>query len=90
MPLPAEDNIINLKVIMSLGAFNILVCEQNCNIADIKIQGTKEQPTFVNLVLRVTNIFHSFLCFRYKWVCPDARSTNSYISPSERFHCLKC
>lgn len=50
MLLPAEDNIINLKVIMSLGAFNILVCEQNCNIADIKIQGTKGQPTFVNLV----------------------------------------
>ncbi|XP_029702157.1 vacuolar protein sorting-associated protein 13C isoform X2 [Takifugu rubripes] len=39
MPLPAQDNIINLKVMMSLGAFNIMVCEQNCNIADIKIQG---------------------------------------------------
>lgn len=90
MLLPAEDNIINLKVIMSLGAFNILVCEQNCNIADIKIQGTKGQPTFVNLVSRGTNIFHSFLSLRYKWVCPDARSTNSNISPSERFHCVKC
>lgn len=46
-PLPAENNIISLKVIMSLGAFNVLVCEQNCNIADIKIQGTKGQLKMV-------------------------------------------
>lgn len=38
-PLPAENDIINLKVVMSLGAFNVLVCEQDRNIADIKIRG---------------------------------------------------
>lgn len=45
--LPAEDDIINLKVMMSLGAFNVLVCEQNRNIADIKIQGRKGRPAAV-------------------------------------------
>lgn len=45
VPLPAENNIINLKVVMSLGAFNVLVCEQNCNIADIKIQGRTSRPS---------------------------------------------
>ncbi|XP_059213226.1 intermembrane lipid transfer protein VPS13C isoform X2 [Centropristis striata] len=36
---PAKSDIIDLKVMMSLGAFNVLVCDQSCNMADIKIQG---------------------------------------------------
>ncbi|XP_068584903.1 intermembrane lipid transfer protein VPS13C isoform X2 [Cebidichthys violaceus] len=36
---PAESDIIDLKVMMTLGAFNVLVCDQSCNMADIKIQG---------------------------------------------------
>uniref|UniRef100_A0A8C3A5N3 Vacuolar protein sorting 13 homolog C n=1 Tax=Cyclopterus lumpus TaxID=8103 RepID=A0A8C3A5N3_CYCLU len=36
---PAESDIIDLKVLMTLGAFNVLVCDQSCNMADIKIQG---------------------------------------------------
>ncbi|XP_030582249.1 vacuolar protein sorting-associated protein 13C isoform X2 [Archocentrus centrarchus] len=36
---PADSEVIDLKVAMALGAFNVLVCDQSCNIADIKIQG---------------------------------------------------
>ncbi|XP_042336914.1 vacuolar protein sorting-associated protein 13C-like, partial [Plectropomus leopardus] len=35
---PAGSDIIELKVMMTLGAFNVLVCDQSCNMADIKIQ----------------------------------------------------
>ncbi|KAM8893527.1 intermembrane lipid transfer protein VPS13C isoform 2-T2 [Spinachia spinachia] len=36
---PAGRDIIDMKVTMTLGAFNVLVCDQSCNMADIKIQG---------------------------------------------------
>ncbi|XP_061103082.1 intermembrane lipid transfer protein VPS13C isoform X2 [Conger conger] len=36
---PSDGDVIDLKIIMQLGAFNILVCDQSCSIADIKIQG---------------------------------------------------
>ncbi|KAK5873459.1 hypothetical protein PBY51_018496 [Eleginops maclovinus] len=36
---PEGSDIIDLKVMMTLGAFNVLVCDQSCNIAHIKIQG---------------------------------------------------
>ncbi|XP_049911811.1 intermembrane lipid transfer protein VPS13C-like, partial [Epinephelus moara] len=35
---PADSDIIDLKVMMTLGAFNVLVCDQSSNMADIKIQ----------------------------------------------------
>uniref|UniRef100_A0A8C3A3N4 Vacuolar protein sorting 13 homolog C n=1 Tax=Cyclopterus lumpus TaxID=8103 RepID=A0A8C3A3N4_CYCLU len=35
----SSHDIIDLKVLMTLGAFNVLVCDQSCNMADIKIQG---------------------------------------------------
>uniref|UniRef100_A0A673C0P7 Vacuolar protein sorting 13 homolog C n=1 Tax=Sphaeramia orbicularis TaxID=375764 RepID=A0A673C0P7_9TELE len=36
---PVDTEVIDLKVMMNLGAFNVLVCDQSCNMADIKIQG---------------------------------------------------
>uniref|UniRef100_A0A8C7JHE6 Vacuolar protein sorting 13 homolog C n=1 Tax=Oncorhynchus kisutch TaxID=8019 RepID=A0A8C7JHE6_ONCKI len=36
---PSDGDVVDLKVMMRLGAFNVLVCDQNCNMADIKIQG---------------------------------------------------
>ncbi|XP_051973520.1 intermembrane lipid transfer protein VPS13C-like [Xyrauchen texanus] len=36
---PSDGDIIDLKVNMQLGAFNVLVCDQKSNMADIKIQG---------------------------------------------------
>ncbi|XP_051507279.1 intermembrane lipid transfer protein VPS13C-like isoform X3 [Myxocyprinus asiaticus] len=36
---PSVGDIIDLKVNMQLGAFNVLVCDQKSNMADIKIQG---------------------------------------------------
>ncbi|XP_071369482.1 intermembrane lipid transfer protein VPS13C-like, partial [Centroberyx affinis] len=36
---PSDSDIIDLKVMVTLGAFNVLVCDQSCNMADIKIQG---------------------------------------------------
>uniref|UniRef100_A0A673C176 Vacuolar protein sorting 13 homolog C n=1 Tax=Sphaeramia orbicularis TaxID=375764 RepID=A0A673C176_9TELE len=35
----SNTEVIDLKVMMNLGAFNVLVCDQSCNMADIKIQG---------------------------------------------------
>ncbi len=40
---PADSEVIDLKVMMMLEAFNVLVCDQSCNMADIKIQGTESQ-----------------------------------------------
>uniref|UniRef100_A0A8D2ZU04 Vacuolar protein sorting-associated protein 13C n=1 Tax=Scophthalmus maximus TaxID=52904 RepID=A0A8D2ZU04_SCOMX len=36
----SSHEVIDLKVMVTLGAFNVLVCDQSCNMADIKIQGT--------------------------------------------------
>ncbi|KAM8876931.1 intermembrane lipid transfer protein VPS13C isoform 3-T3 [Synchiropus picturatus] len=36
---PASGDVIDLKVMTSLGTFNILVCDQSRNMAEIKIQG---------------------------------------------------
>lgn len=38
---PADSEVIKLKLMMALGAFNVLVCDQSCNMADIKIQGRR-------------------------------------------------
>ncbi|XP_077935392.1 intermembrane lipid transfer protein VPS13C isoform X2 [Halichoerus grypus] len=35
----SEDDVFDLKVIAELNAFNIFVCDQKCNIADIRIRG---------------------------------------------------
>lgn len=37
--LAADSQVIDLKVMVTLGAFNVLVCDQKSNMADIKIQG---------------------------------------------------
>ncbi|CAL8243628.1 unnamed protein product [Lota lota] len=39
MGAAADTDVIDLKVVMQLGAFNVLVCDQSCSMADIKIQG---------------------------------------------------
>ncbi|XP_062245681.1 intermembrane lipid transfer protein VPS13C isoform X2 [Platichthys flesus] len=55
---PADSDVIDLKVMMSLGAFNVLVCDQSCNMADIKIQGVhgslvkQGAQTFISARLR--------------------------------------
>ncbi|XP_077419043.1 intermembrane lipid transfer protein VPS13C isoform X3 [Vanacampus margaritifer] len=36
---PELGEVIGLKVMVALGAFNVLVCDQSSNIVDIKIQG---------------------------------------------------
>ncbi|KAJ7994515.1 hypothetical protein DPEC_G00250280 [Dallia pectoralis] len=35
----SDSDVVDLKVAMELAAFNVLVCDQSCNMADIKIQG---------------------------------------------------
>ncbi|XP_021566120.1 vacuolar protein sorting-associated protein 13C, partial [Carlito syrichta] len=35
----SENDVFDLKIIAELNAFNIFVCDQKCNIADIKIRG---------------------------------------------------
>lgn len=34
-----EGEITDLKILVQLGAFNMLLCDQHCNIADMKIRG---------------------------------------------------
>ncbi|KAM9409075.1 intermembrane lipid transfer protein VPS13C isoform 2-T2 [Pholidichthys leucotaenia] len=36
---PVDVDVVDLKVSVTLGAFNVLMCDQNSNMADIKIQG---------------------------------------------------
>lgn len=61
---PADSEVIDLKVIMTLGAFNVLVCDQSCNMADIKIQGTEAQLSFILLSFLDTNTESmDVLCF---------------------------
>ena len=42
---------VDLKVLMALGAFNILVCDQTCNMADIRVQGMNSQLFFLEIHL---------------------------------------
>ncbi|XP_032336935.1 vacuolar protein sorting-associated protein 13C isoform X2 [Camelus ferus] len=35
----SQDDVFDLKIIAELNAFNIFVCDQKCNIADIRIHG---------------------------------------------------
>ncbi|XP_015199108.2 intermembrane lipid transfer protein VPS13C isoform X2 [Lepisosteus oculatus] len=39
LSLQSDDDVIDLKVDTRLGAFNVLVCDEKCSIADIKIRG---------------------------------------------------
>lgn len=81
---PEDSEVIDLKVLMSLGAFNVLVCDQSSNLADIKIQGTdSQQHFFCSLLL---NLDFPDLSFRDKWLHADARTTNPSVSLSQRFH----
>ncbi|KAM4744636.1 intermembrane lipid transfer protein VPS13C isoform 3-T3 [Anableps anableps] len=36
---PVDSEVVDLKATMTLGAFNILVCDQTCSMADIKVKG---------------------------------------------------
>ncbi|XP_037835905.1 vacuolar protein sorting-associated protein 13C isoform X2 [Kryptolebias marmoratus] len=36
---PVDSDVLDLKVTMTLGAFNVMVCDQTSNMADIKVQG---------------------------------------------------
>lgn len=86
---PADSQVIDLKVIMTLGAFNVLVCDQSCNMADIKIQGT-ESAEFVSAFScwDVLDLFD--VSCRNKHLFAEARPTDSHISPPKRFHCPQC
>lgn len=43
-PSSGDSDIIKLKLMMMLEAFNVLVCDQSCSTADIRVQGTKKFP----------------------------------------------
>uniref|UniRef100_A0A3B3DS88 Vacuolar protein sorting 13 homolog C n=1 Tax=Oryzias melastigma TaxID=30732 RepID=A0A3B3DS88_ORYME len=42
-PSAKSSQVVNLEVGMSLGAFNIRVCDQTCTMADIKIRSEEEE-----------------------------------------------
>lgn len=41
---PGDSDVIELKLMMVLEAFNVLVCDQSCSTADIKVKGRKQFP----------------------------------------------
>ncbi|GAA6110095.1 vacuolar protein sorting-associated protein 13C isoform X2 [Tachysurus ichikawai] len=53
-----EGDVVGLKILVQLGAFNMLLCDQHCNIADMKIDdlhgsfSMKESETHVSARLR--------------------------------------
>lgn len=53
---PVDSQVTDLKVVMDLGAFNVLVCDQLCNMADIKIQGTESELNFVFCEFSLPNL----------------------------------
>lgn len=43
-PPLADSDVIELKLMMMLEAFNVLVCDQSCSTADIKVKGRRDYP----------------------------------------------
>lgn len=39
LPSVAHDNVCDLKFTAKLNAFSVLICDQQCDVADIRIQG---------------------------------------------------
>lgn len=58
---PADSEVIDLKVVTTLGAFNVLVCDQSCNMADIKIQGTVIERFFKVGRIKDTFIYNTHI-----------------------------
>ncbi|KAF3830581.1 hypothetical protein GH733_004400 [Mirounga leonina] len=50
----SEDDVFDLKVIAELNAFNIFVCDQKCNIADIRIRDDSVRPN-MTLKAKITD-----------------------------------
>ncbi|XP_007956453.1 vacuolar protein sorting-associated protein 13C [Orycteropus afer afer] len=50
----SQGDVFDLKVIAELNAFNIFVCDQKCNIADIRIQG---MDASVSMKSKQTDVF---------------------------------
>lgn len=40
-----DGGVIDLKILMKLEAFNVLLCDLSCSIADVKIQGKSYSNT---------------------------------------------
>lgn len=61
-----NSDVIELKLMMMLEAFNVLVCDQSCSTADIKVQGRKEfspSPSYlllIHLVAFFTDLQHVY------------------------------
>ncbi|XP_062947628.1 intermembrane lipid transfer protein VPS13C isoform X2 [Cynocephalus volans] len=56
----SQDDVFDLKVIAELNAFNVFICDQKCNIADIKIHGMDAsisvKPKETDVFARLKNI----------------------------------
>ncbi|XP_004421707.1 PREDICTED: vacuolar protein sorting-associated protein 13C isoform X2 [Ceratotherium simum simum] len=50
----SQDDVFDLKIIAELNAFNVFVCDQKCNIADIRIHG---MDTSIFVKPKQTNMF---------------------------------
>lgn len=71
---------VDLKVTMMLGAFNILVCDQTCSMADIKVKG--EDPdgsVFFQLHEAGSETCHRLL--RVEQLFVETRIADPHIGP---------
>uniref|UniRef100_A0A8D0H4F6 Vacuolar protein sorting 13 homolog C n=1 Tax=Sphenodon punctatus TaxID=8508 RepID=A0A8D0H4F6_SPHPU len=50
----AHDDVCDLKLVANLNAFNVLVCDQKCSIADIRVQGVDAS---IDMKTRQTEVF---------------------------------
>lgn len=85
LPPPGDSDVIELKVMMMLEAFNVLVCDQSCSTADIKVQGRKKCPSpcssllLLHLWRRCSLTFCVFVPCRSERLAVDARSPDSHL-----------
>uniref|UniRef100_A0A3Q2FDL5 Vacuolar protein sorting 13 homolog C n=1 Tax=Cyprinodon variegatus TaxID=28743 RepID=A0A3Q2FDL5_CYPVA len=50
------SEVIDLKATMTLGAFNILVCDQTCSMADIKVKGVESDLAQTHISARLEDV----------------------------------
>lgn len=62
-----EGDVIDLKILVQLGAFNMLLCDQHCDIADMKIRGQ-----IYIMLYQVIKVCRSLIFFLVVGFCGDS------------------
>uniref|UniRef100_A0A8C9TBJ3 Vacuolar protein sorting 13 homolog C n=1 Tax=Scleropages formosus TaxID=113540 RepID=A0A8C9TBJ3_SCLFO len=79
----SDGNVIDLQIAMQLGAFNVLVCDLNRSIADIKIQGKKVSFLRGDACLQAISIVGDEVFSFSLSLTPKATEGNGYSDTSK-------